>query len=127
MLAAGRKPSGLRHRTACAVPLTRPLIVLRCLSSPRPLLKSCCHLRPQADASQRRTREAAGHLLPVGTYLHIVDLDTIEHLTLRAYDAQHQAVSTPWINCNPLEQHGSGTGVGFPGSLLPTDMPGSMI
>ena len=66
----------------------------------------------------------AGRMLPAGTYLHIVDLDTIEHLTLRAYDAQHHAVLQPWINCNPLEQHGSGTGVGFPGSILPTDLPG---
>ena len=33
MLAAGRKPSGLRHRTACAVPLTRPRTVLRYLSA----------------------------------------------------------------------------------------------
>ena len=66
----------------------------------------------------------ASGVLPVGTYFHIDDLDTIEHLTLKAYDARHQAVSRPWLNCIPLEQHGSGTGAGFPGLLLPTDMPG---
>ena len=63
-------------------------------------------------------------VLPVGTYLHIGDLDTIEHLTLKAYDAQHQAISQPWLNRTPLEQHGSGSGPGFPGVLLPTDLPG---
>ncbi len=63
-------------------------------------------------------------VLPVGTYLLIADLDTIERLTLKAYDADHHAISRPWINRTPLEQHGSGTGVGFPGSILPTDLPG---
>ena len=66
----------------------------------------------------------ASGVLPAGTYLHIGDLDTIEHLTLKAYDSQHHAISRPWLNRTPLEQHGSGTGVGFPGSLQPTDMPG---
>ncbi len=66
----------------------------------------------------------AGGVLPAGTYLHINDLDTIEHLKLKAYDSQHQAISQPWINRNPLEQHGSGSGVGFPGLVRPTDMPG---
>jgi len=65
-----------------------------------------------------------GRMLPVGTYLHIVDLDTNEHLTLKAYDSSGKTIAQPWINCNPLEQHGSGTGVGFPGSLQPTDLPG---
>ena len=66
----------------------------------------------------------ANGVLPVGSYFHIGDLDTIEHLTLKAYDAEHHAISQPWLNRTPLEQHGSGTGVGFPGSLLPTDLPG---
>ena len=63
-------------------------------------------------------------MLPVGTYLHFDDLDTIEHVTLKAWDAQHHAVSRPWLNRTPLEQHGSGTGIGFPGSVLSSDMPG---
>lgn len=66
----------------------------------------------------------ASRVLPVGTYFHIVDLDTIEKLSLKAYDQQHRAISRPWINRTPLQQHGSGTGVGFPGSILPTDLPG---
>ncbi len=67
----------------------------------------------------------ASGVLPAGTYFHIADLDhPIEHLTLKAYDSQHNAISQPWINRIPLEQHGSGTGVGFPGLLLPTDLPG---
>lgn len=66
----------------------------------------------------------AGGVLPAGTYLHIDDLDTIEHLTLKACDSQHHAISQPWLNGTPLEQHGSGTGAGFPGSILLTDMPG---
>ena len=67
----------------------------------------------------------ASGVLPVDTYFVIGDLDhKIEHLTLKAYDSQHNAISQPWINRNPLEQHGSGTGAGFPGLLLPADMPG---
>ena len=65
-----------------------------------------------------------GGVLPVGTYLHITDLDTIEKLTLKAYDSEHNAISQPWLNRYPLEQHGSGTGVGVPGVILPTDFPG---
>ena len=66
----------------------------------------------------------ADGVLPAGSYLHINDLDTIEHLKLKAYDSQHHPISQPWINRNPLEQHGSGSGVGFPGLVEPTDMPG---
>ncbi len=66
----------------------------------------------------------AGHMLPAGTYLLIGDLDTIELLTLKAYDSNRQPITLPWLNSIPLEQHGSGTGVGLPGSILPTDLPG---
>jgi hypothetical protein len=48
----------------------------------------------------------AGGVLPVGTHLNLTDLDTIEHLTLKAYDAKHHAILRPWLNRTPLEQHG---------------------
>ena len=66
----------------------------------------------------------ANGVLPVGSYIHFTDLDNKEHLTLKAYDMNHNAIALPWLNRIPLEKHGSGTGVGFPGSLLPNDLPG---
>ncbi len=66
----------------------------------------------------------ADSMLPADTYVHIVDLDTIELLTLKAYDVNRQPISLPWLNSIPLGQHGSGTGVGLPGAILPTDFPG---
>ena len=63
-------------------------------------------------------------VLPAGTYFALTDLDTVEYLTLKAYDSTHTALSTPWLNLHPLSQWGQGTGTGSPGEVLPTDMPG---
>lgn len=65
-----------------------------------------------------------GSVLSAGSYFAITDLDTVEQLSLTAYDTTHTVITSPWLNLYPLSQWGKGTGEEPPGQILPTDLPG---
>ena len=66
----------------------------------------------------------ASGVLPAGTYFTIYHLDQNGRLTLKAFDAAHKVISSPWLNRKPLCQWGSGTGGGYPGLPVLENMPG---
>ena len=85
-------------------------------------------LLPRGNSGSHSTKyEFSGlprSVLAAGTYFALTDLDTVESLKLKAYDATHTVMSSPWLNLHPISQSGQGTGTGSPGQVLPTDMPG---
>ena len=66
----------------------------------------------------------ASGVLPAGTYFTIYHLNQNGRLTLKAFDAAHKVITSPWLNRKPLCQWGSGTGRGHPGLPVVENMPG---
>ncbi len=66
----------------------------------------------------------ASGVLPAGTYFTIYHLNQNDRLALKAFDAAHKVITSPWLNRKPLCQWGSGTGGGYPGLPVLEDMPG---
>ena len=76
------------------------------------------------DACRHDFSGLAGGVLPAGTYFTIYQLNQNGRLTLKAFDAAHKVISSPWLNRKPLCQWGSGTGGGHPGLPVVENMPG---